>query len=87
MFSPIFDEEWPTYFNNLSNEFKERVAKKIKQTLEFPKKRHLHGKASFIVAEVGQNRIIYKIFEKDNIVKFYFVGNHKEYEKWYKKYF
>lgn len=59
------------------------VAKKIKKILEQPYKRHLSGGAKFFVGEIGQYRIVYRIFEENKTVRFYFVGNHREYEKWY----
>ena len=82
-----FDGDWPKYFNSLENTFKERVAKKMAKILEYPKKRHLGQKANFFVDEAGQHRILYRVFDDANEVRFYFVGNHKEYEKWYKTYF
>jgi len=88
MYADKYEENWPKYFNKLSNEMKQRTAKKINQILENPKKRHLHGRgAKFFVDKAGQNRIVYMVFEKEKQVWFYFVGNHKEYEKWYKKLF
>ena len=87
MFSATYDEEWPNYFNKFSNEMKERIVKKISKILEYPQKRHLQKGAKFFVGEIGQNRIVYRIFEHDKTVKFYFIGDHKEYEKWYKKFF
>ncbi len=86
MYRSNFDESWPSYFNSLENSFKERVAKKIKNILAFPQKRHFKG-ANFFVAEIGQYRLIYRIFEEIKEVRFYFVGDHKEYEKWYKQLF
>ncbi len=82
-----FDEKWPEYFAKLDDTIKERIAKKIKKILEFPKKRHLGQKANFFVDEVGQHRIIYRVFNETNEVRFYFVGNHKEYKRWYKQFF
>ncbi|MEW6294808.1 MAG: hypothetical protein AB1467_00750 [Candidatus Diapherotrites archaeon] len=87
IYKATYDEDWPKYFNDLDNTVKERVAKKIQKILEFPKKRHLGQKAKFFVDEVGQCRILYRVFDETNEVRFYFVGNHKEYEKWYKQYF
>ncbi|MFH0970482.1 MAG: hypothetical protein V1776_03415 [Candidatus Diapherotrites archaeon] len=66
---------------------KERVAKKIKKILEFPQKRHLKKGARFFVDESGSDRIIYRVFEENKEVRFYFVGNHKEYERWYRQFF
>lgn len=87
IYKATYDENWPEYFNCLDNAIKERVAKKIKKILEFPEKRHLKKGAKFFVDEVGQHRILYRIFEEAKEVRFYFVGNHKEYEKWYTQFF
>jgi mRNA-degrading endonuclease RelE of RelBE toxin-antitoxin system len=84
MYVSEFDQGWHGYFQPLDPEIKSRVAKKIKKILEYPQKRHLK-KVSFFVAEVAQYRIIYKVFEDNNRVRFYFIGNHKDYEKWYRQ--
>lgn len=87
MYYDAYDEDWPKYFENLDPTIKERVAKKIKKILEFPMKRHLGHGTRFFVDEVGQYRILYRVFDEKEEVRFYFVGNHKEYEKWYKQFF
>jgi mRNA-degrading endonuclease RelE of RelBE toxin-antitoxin system len=87
MYKAEFDEEWPGHFQRLDNEMKERTAKKIRKILACPQKRHLKNGANFFVSQIGQYRIVYRIFEVDNKVRFYFVGDHKEYEKWYKQFF
>ncbi len=79
-----FDQDWPRYFDVLDNSIKERIAKKIGKILEYPIKRHLKN-ISFFVDEVGQYRIIYRVFDETKQVRFYFVGTHKEYEKWYRQ--
>lgn len=79
-----YDEKWFEHFERLDHALKERVAKKIGKILEYPQKRHMH-KISFFVAEMGQYRLAYRIFEENRKVRFYFVGTHKEYEKWYKQ--
>jgi mRNA-degrading endonuclease RelE of RelBE toxin-antitoxin system len=84
MYAEEFDQGWPKLFQPLDRTIKERIAKKIKKVLEYPQKRHLK-KAQFFVAEVGQYRIIYRVFEENKRIRFYFVGDHKEYEKWYKQ--
>ena len=78
-----YDQDWPEYFQRLSNDIRIRVAKKIGRIINHPDKRHLK-KSSFFVDEVGQYRITYMVFENAGRVRFYFVGTHKEYEKWYK---
>lgn len=86
MYTAEFDEDWPEYFQSLTKAIKERVVKKIENVLEYPQKRHLK-KVFFFVDELGQYRIVYRVFEEHKRVRFYFVGTHKEYEKWYKKAF
>jgi len=86
IYKAAYDEDWAKYFNNLDNIVKERIAKKIQKILDFPRKRHLSQKAKFFVDEVGQFRILYRVFDEINEVRFYFVGSHKEYEKWYKSF-
>ena len=84
MYNAGFDQDWPKYFLPLDKSVKERVAKKIAKILEYPTKRHLK-KSLFFVDEVGQYRIIYRVFDENERVRFYFVGNHKEYERWYRQ--
>jgi len=69
---------------NLDPHIKECIVKKIRKILEFPQKRHLKKGARFFVDEIGQNRIVYRVFEENKEARFYFIGNHKEYEHWYK---
>lgn len=88
IYKATFDEDWPKFFGSLDNGIKERVARKIGKILGFPKKRrHLGQGASFFVDDVGQYRILYRVFDGIGEVRFYFVGKHKEYENWYKQYF
>jgi len=74
--------KWDNYFADLSHVIKLRVLKKIQQILANPLKRHLKHGLPYFVEEVGQYRVVYKIDYLENAVKFYFVGDHKEYEKW-----
>lgn len=87
MYSNIFDEDWPEFFDKLESQLKERILKKIQKILEFPQKRHLKKGADYFVDQIGQYRIVYRIFEERKAVKFYFIGNHKDYEKWFKQFF
>lgn len=83
MYSQEYDSAWAEHFAELSPDMKERVAKRIKKILEQPSKRHLKGSAKFFVAEAGQYRIVYRIINLEQKVRFYFVGTHKDYENWY----
>ncbi len=84
LYDAEFDQEWTAYFQSLDKGIKEKIAKKIGKILAYPAKKHLK-KSLFFVDEVGQYRILYRIFEENKRVRFYFVGTHKEYEKWYKQ--
>ncbi|MFH0971821.1 MAG: hypothetical protein V1835_04610 [Candidatus Micrarchaeota archaeon] len=46
--------------------------------------RHLKFGLKFNVVEVGQYRICFKVFEEKASKEVRFIGNHKEYEHWYK---
>jgi mRNA-degrading endonuclease RelE of RelBE toxin-antitoxin system len=82
MYSIKFDRKWKEYFQELPDDIKERVAKKIKRIMEGLPGRHLRFGVDFFVEEVGQYRICYKSDEVKKIRTFYFVGTHKDYEKW-----
>ena len=80
MLSAEFDPGWKGFFERLPEEMKVPIVKKMKKILEGIPGRHLKHGLDYFVAEVGQYRICYKALE--NSRKFYFVGDHKEYEKW-----
>ncbi len=71
MYVSAFDEKWHDYFNNSHKDIKERIAKKIKKILAYPQKKHMSGKAKYFVDEVGQHRIVYRVFEENKEVRFY----------------
>jgi len=79
------DEGWKEYFNDLPRDMQERTVKKVRQILSGLPGRHLKHGLDFFVEEMGQYRICYKSLENSRIRRFYFVGNHKEYEKWIKE--
>jgi mRNA-degrading endonuclease RelE of RelBE toxin-antitoxin system len=87
MHAATFHQDWSVYFDKLEDTVKERVVKKIRKIIEYPQKRHLGGRANYFVDEVGQYRILYMVFDEKKEVRFYFVGNHKDYERWYKQFF
>ena len=87
MYKATFHKGWPEYFDKLENQIKERTVRKIQKILECPQKRHLEGGAKYFVDEIGQYRILYMVFEEGQEVRFFFVGNHKQYEKWYNQFF
>jgi len=60
---------------------RERIIKRIARMRDEPAGRHLKYGLDFFVIVVGQYRIVYTCEGKQKTI--YFVGNHKEYEKWY----
>ncbi|GEM_PF-2591104 len=87
MYSARFHEKYKEGFEKLEESMKGRVAKKIIRILEYPHKRHLGKSAKYFVAEIGQYRAAYDILEEKSEVRFYFLGDHKEYRKWYSQFF
>lgn len=82
-FEIAYLEGWDRHFKDFENSFKIRILKKIEQLRDKPEGRHLHGKP-FFIEEVAGCRIAYK--SDDSIEKrtIHFVGDHKQYERWYK---
>jgi len=62
-----------------------RITKKIEQLRYEKQRRHLHHGISIFVDQVNQYRICYELFEDSKIIRIDFIGNHKDYEKWYKQ--
>jgi len=78
-----FKPEWDIHFSDFDNETKKRVIKKINQMEQPLRARGLHS-ARIKVEEVGQYRIAFFQDEEKGTKEIHFVGNHKQYEKWYK---
>ena len=82
MYSIDYAQKWDSYFEKLSPETQKRIWKKIMQVKAGLPARHLRFGADFFVEEAGQYRICYKSFEDRKVRILYFVGDHKEYERW-----
>lgn len=78
-----FKPNWDENFSSFDNETKRRILKKINQMEQPLKARGLHS-SRVKVEEVGQYRIAYIEDEKEKTKIIHFVGDHKQYEKWYK---
>lgn len=61
---------------------RERVLKRIVRMSSEPLGRHLRHGLDFFVIELGQYRVVYKA--KNATKTIFFVGTHKEYEKWFR---
>ena len=78
----VFHEKWDRHFSKLDKSMKKRVMKKILQLQYGVPARHLKKGLPFYVSEIGQYRLCYSIDEKKKTKIIFFVGKHKEYEKW-----
>ncbi|MDO8537571.1 MAG: hypothetical protein Q7S21_01680 [archaeon] len=84
-YSIVLVPGWDINFSKMDNSIQQIIWKKIQKQKEETQTRHLRFGVEFYVIESGQYRIAIKIIEEEKIKKIHFVGNHKQYEKWYKK--
>lgn len=78
----LLHPDWDRYFSRLDNSMKKRVMKKILQLQGEVHSRHLKQGLPFYVSEIGQYRLSYAVDEAAKVKVLYFVGDHKEYERW-----
>ena len=76
-------KDWDKYFKKFDKNTQNKILKKLEHMAQPLKPRRLHI-SNFFVEEVGQYRIVYTYNNKTNIKSIYFIGNHKQYEKWFK---
>jgi mRNA-degrading endonuclease RelE of RelBE toxin-antitoxin system len=67
----------------LESHIKTRIIKKLKLLKEEREFRHLRFGLPYFVLEIGQYRICFTEDDEKKTRTLIFVGNHKEYEKWY----
>ena len=77
---------WDVYFNKLDKTIKEHVLKKIAQLEKDISARHFH-KINFFILESNQYRIAFFEDKETRTRTIIFVGNHTQYEEWYKSYY
>jgi len=77
-----FKKGWDRHFKKFDNSARQRILKKFVQMKQPLQARGLTA-SKIVVEEVGQYRIaFYQNMEKHQ-KEIHFVGNHKQYEKWY----
>ncbi len=81
MYEIVFDKDWFKYWKKIPQNLHPQLLNKMKELKEEKTFRHLKFGLPYFVLEFGQYRVCFK--EKDNVRTLYFVGDHKEYEKWY----
>ncbi len=83
MYTIEYDEDWEQYFVHSSPELQVRFLKRKEKYKTFPNFGFRHEKhgVDYFVDEIGDDRVCFKSDENAKIRKFYFIGTHKEYEK------
>jgi len=80
----VFNPGWDNHFTKFDKETQKRILKKLEQMKQPLTARGLQS-SRYQVEEVGQNRIAFIQKEAEKTKTIYFVGNHKQYEKWYEE--
>lgn len=75
---------WAKHFASFDKPVKLRIVKKLEQLKTKERSRHLKHGSPYFVEEVGGYRIAFKSDEKTFIKTICFVGDHKQYEAWYR---
>ncbi|MEW5955732.1 MAG: hypothetical protein AB1626_04330 [Candidatus Micrarchaeota archaeon] len=85
-FAVLFEENAEKQFYNLDKSIQERIVKKLKQLeRDGLPSRHLQHGVPVFVEEVGQYRIVFKLRQDLKQKRVVFIGDHKQYEKWYSR--
>ena len=75
---------WDAHFKKFDKATREQIMKKLDQMDQPLQARGMHS-SKYQVEEVGQYRIAFRQDEKTLTKEVHFIGNHKQYEKWYNK--
>ncbi len=83
MYELEYDQDWNEYFEKVPIEIKKRFLKRKEKYSTFPVLGFRHEKLGvrFFVDEIGQYRVCFVSDEASKKRIFYFIGDHKEYEK------
>jgi mRNA-degrading endonuclease RelE of RelBE toxin-antitoxin system len=85
MYELKWDERWEEYFASIPLSIQRRFAKRIKKYQEYPKFKHHHHGLPYFVDKIGQYRVCFTQDVERKIRTFYYIGKHKDYEKWLAK--
>lgn len=77
----FFHEDASDALLGLDNSVRLLLLRRIKRMRDEPPGRHLCHGLGFFVCEVGQYRVVYTCDGSNKTI--FFVGNHKDYERWY----
>ena len=78
-----FKKGWDKHFKKFDRTTQQRILKKFEHMKQPLQARGLKASRA-VVGEAGQHRIAFYQNEETREKEIHFVGNHKQYEKWYK---
>lgn len=83
MYTLEFENSWRDYFRNVPPDIQIRFKKRLQKYETFPDFafRHEGRSVDYFVDEIGQYRVLFTSDENTKTRIFYFIGDHKEYEK------
>jgi mRNA-degrading endonuclease RelE of RelBE toxin-antitoxin system len=83
MYTLEYDQDWEKYFETLPPDIQKRFLKRVPKYKTFPILGFRHEKygLQFFVDEIGQYRVCFTSDETSKIRRFYFIGDHKNYDK------
>lgn len=79
-----FEPGWRRHVDAMDGPTRERIWKKIQQLKQPMKHRHMRHGLPYFVEEAGGFRIVLEVAEAEKKKTIIFVGEHKQYEAWYK---
>ncbi len=85
MYCIDFDSAWYGFLSAVPLEVQRRFAKRLdKKYVSHPAAGFRHAKfgVPYFVDEIGQYRVCFKSDEHAKTRRFYFIGDHKAYERW-----
>jgi len=83
IFEVIVQEDQRKVLMAMDKSIRGRIIQRIARMRNEPPGRHLRHGLDYFVEQAGQYRIIYIL--DDNKKEIYFIGDHKEYERWYRR--
>ena len=81
LFRLDYAKGWDKFFSKMDSSVQKLIWKRIQRLKAGKKERHLKRGLPYFVVEVGQYRVGF--IEEKGIRTVAFVGNHKQYQKWY----
>ncbi len=75
---------WDTHFKKFDKSIQKQILNKLDKMKQPLQARGLHS-SSYQIEEADQYRIAFMLEEETRTKYIHFIGNHKQYEKWFKE--